>query len=349
MDDISPSDRSNLLSGRSCLFVDYPEKPTRPDAHLPLRTPCKVIILSGGGMGQRLSLLTRAEREADNRSLAVTRLFFHHSPLPFGVLLGDELCLLAVNPYVPTADCRIMDLHSLADSHKLSKTASLLRAADGGLWQCGESYRLLRSAYLSLDALESRAAEPYLLTDKLDAFALRLIKKMKPPRESLPKRADFCISTLSDSGVFRSSEPMERARIRIALSERPPIAHQILSAIIGQLTAEGISLIRYTDFSGKVCGVAIPSVGAYLGPGIPCDRVDRLINAARFADKNIREIRPLLRSVRQQKDGIAAQIAAIRQKIAGLWQESDEIYESATDKAVFSRFEKDFLIDLFRT
>ncbi|MGM9637682.1 MAG: hypothetical protein ACI3YK_06830 [Eubacteriales bacterium] len=348
MDDLSLSDQPNLLSGRSCLFVDYPEKLTRPDADIPIREGCKIRILSGGGMGQRLSLLAKAVREADNRSLSVTLLCFHHFPKPFGVLLGEEICLLAENPYVLTPDCQVTDLHSLPDSGKLSESMPFLRTVDDQFRRYGESYRLLRSAYLSLNALECQALEPYLLTDKLDAFALRLVRKLKPAREPLPVRSDLCTSTPVNGGAYRSPDPILSAKVRISVSERPPIAHRILSALTGQLTALGISFVRYTDFCGKVYGILIPSIDTYVGLGCPTDRIDRLLNASRFVRAEIREIRPLLRALRQQKDEIAGQIDGLRKKIAGLWQKSDEIYLSVTDREVFSRFEKDFLIDLFQ-
>lgn len=348
LDDLSHSDQPDLFSGRSCLFVDYPEKLTRPDAGIPIKEGCQVRILSGGGMGKRLSLLAKAVREADNRNLAVTLLNFHHFPKPFGILLGENICLLAENPYVLTPDCQVTDLHSLTDSEKLSESVQLLRSADDQLWRYGESYRLLRSAYLSLDTLESQALEPYLLTDKLNAFVLRLIRKLKPVRDSLPVRTDLCTSTLVDGGAYRSPEPILSAKVRIAVSERPPIAHWILSSLTEQLTASGISFVRYTDFCGKVYGILIPSIDTYIGLGCPSDRIDRLLNGTRFVSAQIRDVRPLLRALRQQKDEIAVQIDGVRKKIAGLWEKTDEIYKFVTDSGAFSRFGKDFLIDLFR-
>lgn len=349
LDDLSPADPLRFQPGQNGLFVDYPDRVIPPDAALPLPEECKISVLTGGGMGQRLSILSRVLREADNRGLSATRLWFHHQPFPFGILIDKKVCLLAENPYLHTPNSQITVLHPLLDRDRLSAHLPSLREAYRRMDQCFESYRLLRSAYLSLDRLESQSIQPYLLSDKLDAFANRQIKKMHPVREALPKRLDVCTSTLADAGDFRSPVPILSATVRIAVSQRPPITHQILSAFTGKLTSLGISFVRNTDFGGKVYGVWIPSIKTYLGLGCPSDGIDRILNASRFVSGEIREIRPLLRGVRQQKEDISAQIAYLRKKIVGLTERTDEIYESVTNREKFLRFEKDFLIDLFQT
>lgn len=330
------------------LFFDLPDRRVRADALIPYVKGRRLWSIDRGCPYQLGGLLAKIESECINRALPLVRLCFHHDPLCFGLLIGDDRCVICTPQLTAPLSASCKSLAPLLQKRLRADDPESLEKYSDEADKIFRALERIRSLAISGAQIESELLAPYILADKLDAFSERLVKKLKVATGRRYSEDVVCRTSIwSGRPVSFRIHECQGCQV-LPIIERIPALHFILDAIRDELAAKGASFVRYVDYFGRTEGIFIPSANIYIGPSCEGAATEKPINAARFVSSAICEQKELLRSIRAGRDALIGEIDILEKKIVGLYQKIDEIYENATSKSDFERFGKDLLIEIFK-
>lgn len=304
------------------------------------------IHLHGGERAAYEAVISKTAAEASNRRMK-TELLIDNCGRAKAVRIGGIISVSAEKSITPP-DHRCIDisLYGIYDRDRLrriSDTVKELSADAAGLSYINTQ---LSDSFFSLEKSFESTVRKYILTDKLNGFAGRLVSRFGEPRQiGVSSRKISFIPTAF--GLIPSEEFAERSEHVISFTDRYGICPYVINRICDRLTDAKYAFTVCTDSSGKTYGVWIPEISTYIGRTEKTDKSDKIINTERFTAYDIRSERPILKKIFSLKKEVAELFYKNAKKTDDLHRKIADLYMSAVKADEFDSFCKQLLIDIF--
>lgn len=304
------------------------------------------IHLHGGEFAAYRAVISKTVAEASNRRMK-TELLIDNCGRVKAVRIGGFISVSAEKSITPP-DHRCIDisLYDIYDRDRLSRISDAVKELSADAAELSYTSSQLSDAFFNLEKSFESTVRKYILTDKLNRFAGRLVSRFGEPRQV--GGGSYRISFIPTAfGPVSSEEFIERSEHVISFTDRYGICPFVLGRICDRLADAKYAFIGCTDSSGKTYGVWIPEISTYIGRTEKTDKSDRIINTERFIDYDIRSERPTLKKIFSLKKDVAELFYGNAKKTDDLQRKIADLYMSAVKADEFDLFCKQLLIDIF--
>lgn len=304
------------------------------------------IHLHGGEHAAYEAVILKTVAEASNRRLK-TELLIDGFGRAKAVRIGGIISVSAEKSIAPPDHlCIDISLYSIYDRDRLRQISDTVKKLSADAAELSYTNSQLSDSFFHLEKSFEATVRKYILTDKLNGFAGRLVSRFGEPHRF--GRSSCKVSFIPTAfGLVSSEEFAERSEHIFSFTDRYGICPFVIKQICDRLTNAKYAFTVCTDSSGRIYGVWIPEISTYIGRTEKTDKSDKIINTERFIACDIRSERPILKKIFSLKKEVAELFYRNAKKIDDLQGKIADLYMSAVKADEFDSFCKQLLIDIF--